>query len=74
DILSRWRTAHIHVRRPTGVLLLTRVNGFAALDELRGFELKQKLQGLSVGAASYWIPFGHKPRPRTHINLATTRC
>ncbi|WP_152670229.1 hypothetical protein [Lysobacter capsici] len=49
DILSRWRTAHIHVRRPTGVLLLTRVSGFAALDELRGF--KRKRHGLPVGAA-----------------------
>jgi len=36
DILSRWRTAHIHVRRPSGVLLLTPVRGLAALDELRG--------------------------------------
>jgi hypothetical protein len=27
-------------RRPSGVLLLTRVPGFAALDELRGFRLK----------------------------------
>jgi len=43
DILSRWRTAHIHVRRPSGVLLLTRVRCFAALDELRGFKRKQKL-------------------------------
>ncbi|QWF18782.1 hypothetical protein [Lysobacter capsici] len=42
DILSRWRTAHIHVRRPPGVLLLTRGSGFAALDELRGFGLKPK--------------------------------
>ncbi|WP_152670181.1 hypothetical protein [Lysobacter capsici] len=31
DILSRWRTAHIHVRRPSGVLLLTRATGLAAL-------------------------------------------
>ncbi|WP_235567678.1 hypothetical protein, partial [Lysobacter sp. Root690] len=38
-------------RRPSGVLLLTRVRGFAALGELRGFELKQKLRGLPVGAA-----------------------
>jgi len=42
DILSRWRAAHIHVRRPTGVLLFSRVSGFAALDGLRGFELKQR--------------------------------
>jgi len=27
-------------RRPSGVLLLTRVRDFAALDELRGFQLK----------------------------------
>ncbi|MFQ6313710.1 hypothetical protein, partial [Lysobacter capsici] len=38
--LSRWRTAHIHVRRPSGVLLSSRVTSFAALDELRGFELR----------------------------------
>jgi len=44
DILSRWRTAHIHVRRPSGVLLLTRVTSLAALDELRGFKLKLKLK------------------------------
>jgi hypothetical protein len=31
DILSRWRAAHIHVRRPSGVLLLTRATGLAAL-------------------------------------------
>ncbi|WP_235567688.1 hypothetical protein, partial [Lysobacter sp. Root690] len=31
-------------RRPSGVLLLTRVTGFAALDELRGFRLKPKLK------------------------------
>jgi hypothetical protein len=35
DILSRWRTAHIHVRRPSGVLLFSRVTSLAALDELR---------------------------------------
>jgi len=29
-------------RRPSGVLVLTRVRYFAALDELRGFWLKQK--------------------------------
>ncbi|WP_201025481.1 hypothetical protein [Lysobacter capsici] len=40
DILSRWRTAHIHVRRPSGVLLFSRAPSFAALDELRGFRLK----------------------------------
>ncbi|WP_235567685.1 hypothetical protein, partial [Lysobacter sp. Root690] len=40
DILSRWRTAHIHVRRPSGVRVLTRVTGAAALDELRGFRLE----------------------------------
>ncbi|UOF13750.1 hypothetical protein IEQ11_18685 [Lysobacter capsici] len=40
DILSRWRAAHIHVRRPSGVLLLTRVTGIAALDELRDGKLK----------------------------------
>ncbi|ALN85334.1 hypothetical protein LC55x_2059 [Lysobacter capsici] len=28
-------------RRPSGVLLLTRVTGLAALDELRAFELKR---------------------------------
>jgi len=40
-------------RRPSGVRLLTRVPGFAALGELRGFKLKlkQKLHGLPVGAA-----------------------
>ncbi|MFQ6312413.1 hypothetical protein, partial [Lysobacter capsici] len=32
----------IHARRPSGVLLLTRVSGFAALDELRGFRLKPR--------------------------------
>ncbi|WP_157754121.1 hypothetical protein [Lysobacter capsici] len=42
DILSRWRTAHIHVRRPSGVLLFSRVPSLAALDELRGFRLKTK--------------------------------
>jgi hypothetical protein len=31
DILSRWRAGHIHVRRPSGVLLLTRVTCLAAL-------------------------------------------
>jgi len=41
DILSRWRTAHIHVRRPSGVLLFSRAHGLAALDELRGFKRKQ---------------------------------
>ncbi|ALN87128.1 hypothetical protein LC55x_3871 [Lysobacter capsici] len=41
DILSRWRTAHIHVRRPSGVLLFSRDSGFAALDELRDFKLKR---------------------------------
>ena len=41
DILSRWRTAHIHVRRPSGVLLFSRVPSFAALDELRDFKLKR---------------------------------
>ncbi|WP_235567618.1 hypothetical protein, partial [Lysobacter sp. Root690] len=51
DILSRWRTAHIHVRRPTGVPLFSRDSGFAALGELRGFKLKQKRYGLPVGAA-----------------------
>ncbi|MFQ6313826.1 hypothetical protein, partial [Lysobacter capsici] len=51
DILSRWRTAHIHVRRPSGVLLFSRDSGFAALDELRDFRLKPKLHGLPVGAA-----------------------
>jgi len=30
-------------RRPSGVLLLTRVSGFAALGELREFGLEQKL-------------------------------
>ncbi|MFQ6313375.1 hypothetical protein, partial [Lysobacter capsici] len=48
---SRWRTAHIHVRRPTGVLLISRVTSLAALDGLRGFGLKQKRHGLPVGAA-----------------------
>jgi len=35
-------------RRPSGVLLLTRVRGFAALDELRDFKPKQKRHGLPV--------------------------
>ncbi|WP_157753725.1 hypothetical protein [Lysobacter capsici] len=51
DILSRWRTAHIHVRRPSGVLLFSRDSGFAALDELRGFRPEPNLHGLPVGAA-----------------------
>ncbi|MFQ6310650.1 hypothetical protein, partial [Lysobacter capsici] len=34
--------AHIHVRRPSGVLLFSRVPSFAALDELRDFWLKPK--------------------------------
>ncbi|WP_235567619.1 hypothetical protein, partial [Lysobacter sp. Root690] len=38
-------------RRPSGVLLFSRISDFAALDELRGFKLKQKLHGLPVGAA-----------------------
>ena len=49
DILSRWRTAHIHVRRPPGVLLLTRVRGVAALGLKSDF--KRKPHGLPVGAA-----------------------
>jgi len=48
-------------RRPSGVPLLTRVRGFAALGELRDFKLKQKPP--TVGAASYWSVFGHKPQP-----------
>ncbi|WP_153019083.1 hypothetical protein [Lysobacter capsici] len=51
DILSRWRTAHIHVRRPTGVLLFSRAPSFAALDELRHFTPEPNLYGLPVGAA-----------------------
>ncbi|MFQ6313690.1 hypothetical protein, partial [Lysobacter capsici] len=51
DILSRWRTAHIHVRRPTGVLLFSRVTSVAALDELRGFRHEPNLLGHPVGAA-----------------------
>ncbi|WP_157754232.1 hypothetical protein [Lysobacter capsici] len=35
----------------TGVLLLTRVSGFAALGELRDFKPEQKLHGHPVGAA-----------------------
>ncbi|ALN85052.1 hypothetical protein LC55x_1765 [Lysobacter capsici] len=33
------------------MLLLTRVSGFAALDELRGFKLRPNLHGPPVGAA-----------------------
>ncbi|MFQ6313386.1 hypothetical protein, partial [Lysobacter capsici] len=51
DILSRWRTAHIHVRRPSGVLLFSRVTSVVALDEQQDFRLKPKLHGVSVGAA-----------------------
>ena len=40
--MSRWRATRIPARRPTGVLLLTRVRYFAALDELRDFKLKPK--------------------------------
>ncbi|ALN88978.1 hypothetical protein LC55x_5732 [Lysobacter capsici] len=36
---------------PSGVLLFSRVPGFAALDELRGFRPKPNLHGLPVGAA-----------------------
>ncbi|ALN87154.1 hypothetical protein LC55x_3897 [Lysobacter capsici] len=39
--MSRWRATRIHARRPSGVLLLSRVSGFAALDELRGFKPKR---------------------------------
>ncbi|MFQ6313770.1 hypothetical protein [Lysobacter capsici] len=42
DILSRWRTAHIHVRRPSGVLLLTRVTSLAALDAWTEMRLEAK--------------------------------
>ncbi|QWF18368.1 hypothetical protein [Lysobacter capsici] len=58
DILSRWRTAHIHVRRPPGVLLFSRVRAVAALDELRDFRLKQKSYGLPGGAAQTATSFG----------------
>jgi hypothetical protein len=36
-------------RRPSGVLLLTRVTGLAALDELRGFKVEPRLNGNSKG-------------------------
>ncbi|WP_235567771.1 hypothetical protein, partial [Lysobacter sp. Root690] len=57
DILSRWRTAHIHVRRPSGVPLPTQVQCLAALDELRGFKLEPELmpkleQELAKGSSS----------------------
>jgi len=50
DILSRWRTAHIHVRRPSGVLLSSRAHGLAALDGLRGFRLAEPLRSLRAKA------------------------
>ncbi|MFQ6313037.1 hypothetical protein, partial [Lysobacter capsici] len=39
-------------RRPSGVLLLTRVTGFAALDELRGFRLKATATAAAAAAAA----------------------
>ncbi|WP_235567785.1 hypothetical protein, partial [Lysobacter sp. Root690] len=73
--LSRWRTAHIHVRRPSGVLLSMRVRGFAALDELRGFRPKQKRHGLSVGAAqAATAPLRLRRRLRCMRNVAVAAC
>ncbi|WP_235567695.1 hypothetical protein, partial [Lysobacter sp. Root690] len=41
--MSRWRTAHIHVRRPSGVRLLTRATSFAALEVMTEIRLEPKL-------------------------------
>ncbi|MFQ6313429.1 hypothetical protein, partial [Lysobacter capsici] len=55
DILSRWRTAHILVRRPSGVLVFSRAPSFAALDGLRGFRLKQSRWMFGFAEAK-WSP------------------
>ncbi|ALN84466.1 hypothetical protein LC55x_1175 [Lysobacter capsici] len=39
--MSRWRATRIPARRPSGVILFSRVPSFAALDELRDFKLKR---------------------------------
>ncbi|WND80298.1 hypothetical protein [Lysobacter capsici] len=71
DILSRWRTAHIHVRRPSGVLLFSRVPSFAALDELRGFKPEQKPHGPPIGAAqAATAPLQLRRRFRHTCNVA----
>jgi hypothetical protein len=71
DILSRWRAAHIHVRRPSGVLLFSRVPSFAALDELRGFVLKARAKTEQSTSKAQLVPRklqrkpDYFPRPRT---------
>jgi len=53
DILSRWRAAHIHVRRPSGVLLLTRVTSVAALVVESGFEREPSQATASNGKCTF---------------------
>ncbi|WP_152670144.1 hypothetical protein [Lysobacter capsici] len=59
--MSRWRATRIHARRPSGVLLLTRVTGLAALEDRRDFEFRAKQ---SIGGIQNLLPTRiHARRP-----------